>query len=102
MVLALKKSEIGDEIVIRLVELNGKPIESVKVKFAGSLESAREVNGQELPLSDAKVAEGALETSFKPYQPRHLRLEVRCLHRPRLRRHLAARHPQLRPGSRQQ
>ena len=74
-VLALKKSEISDEIVIRLVELNGKPADNVKVKFAGPVEAAREVNGQELPLGSATVAEGALQTSFKPYQPRSFALK---------------------------
>ncbi len=69
-VLALKKSELSDETIIRLVELDGKPADNVKVKFAGPVVATREVNGQELPLGSAKVVDGALETSFKPYQPR--------------------------------
>lgn len=69
-VLALKKSELSDEVIVRLVELDGKPADKVRVKFAGPLEAAREVNGQELPIGAASVVDGALETSFKPNQPR--------------------------------
>ena len=75
-VLAVKKSELSDEVIVRLVELDGKAVDKVKVKFAGPLESAREVNGQELPLGSASVVEGALETSFKPYQPRTFALKL--------------------------
>ncbi len=74
--LALKKSELSDEVIVRLVELDGKAADKVKVKFAGPLEAAREVNGQELPLGSASVVEGALETSFKPYQPRTFALKL--------------------------
>ena len=75
-ILALKKSELSDEVIIRLVELDGKAADNVKVKFAGPLEAAREVNGQELPLGSASVVDGALEASFKPYQPRTFALKL--------------------------
>ncbi len=75
-ILALKKSELSDEVIVRLVELDGKAADNVKVKFAGPLEAAREVNGQELPLGSASVVDGALETSFKPYQPRTFALKL--------------------------
>jgi alpha-mannosidase len=74
-VLALKKSEISDEIIVRLVELDGKPADDVRVKFAGPVEAAREVNGQELPLGSATISDGALQASFKPYQPRTFALK---------------------------
>ena len=74
-ILALKKSEISDEVILRMVELNGKPIPQVHVKFAGPLQAAREVNGQELPTGSANVADGSLETSFGPYQPRTFALQ---------------------------
>ena len=75
-VLALKKSELSDEVIVRLVELDGRTADRVKVKFAGPLEAAREVNGQELPVGSASVVDGALETSFKPYQPRTFALKL--------------------------
>jgi alpha-mannosidase len=75
-VLALKKSELSDEFIVRLVELDGKAAANVKVKFAGRLEAAREVNGQELPVGSANIVDGALQTSFKPYQPRTFALTL--------------------------
>ena len=54
-VLGLKKAEDGDEVIVRLVELDGKPQENVRVNFAAPLTSAREVNGQEQALGEATV-----------------------------------------------
>ncbi len=75
-VLALKKAELSDEVIVRLVELDGKATPQVRVKFAGPIQAAREVNGQELPVGPATVVDGALETSFKPYQPRTFALKL--------------------------
>ena len=72
-VLAVKKSEISDETVLRLVELDGKPLSNVHIHFAGPITAAREVNGQELPLegaAPATVSDGALTASFKGYEPK--------------------------------
>jgi alpha-mannosidase len=68
--LALKKAEQSDEIIVRLVELDGKPQSNVKVSFAAPIASAREVNGQEQPVGAATVSGGVLVTSFTAYQPR--------------------------------
>ncbi len=75
-VLALKKAELSDEVVIRMVELDGKPANNVHVKFAGPIAAAREVNGQELPVGSATVQGGALVTSFTAYQPRTFALRL--------------------------
>jgi alpha-mannosidase len=69
-VLALKKAENSDEIIVRLVELDGKPQADVRVSFPSPIAAAREVNGQEKPVGAAIVAAGALVTSFSRYQPR--------------------------------
>src|SRR5262249_44744914 len=69
-VLALKKTEESDEIIVRLVELDGKPQEKVQVSFGAPISAAREVNGQEQPVGQATVTDGALVTSFSAYQPR--------------------------------
>jgi alpha-mannosidase len=68
--LALKKAEQGDEIILRLVELDGKPQPGVRVQFASPITDAREVNGQEQPVGSARVDSGALLTSFSAFQPR--------------------------------
>jgi alpha-mannosidase len=75
-VLAVKKAELSDEVVVRLVELDGKPEADVHVSFAAPIESAREVNGQEQPVGPATVTDGALVTSFGGYQPRTFALHL--------------------------
>ena len=75
-ILALKKAELSDEVIVRLEELDGKPAPDVTVKFAGSVTAAREVDGQELPLGSATIAAGALKTSFTAYQPRTFALKL--------------------------
>jgi alpha-mannosidase len=69
-VLALKKAELSDEIIVRLVELDGKPQVDVRVAFGAPIVAAREVNGQEQPVGTARVNGGAVVTSFSAYQPR--------------------------------
>jgi alpha-mannosidase len=69
-VLALKKAEQSDEIIVRLVELEGRPQHDVRVSFNAAILSAREVNGQEQPIASTPVYGGALVTSFSAYQPR--------------------------------
>jgi alpha-mannosidase len=66
-VIAVKKAESGDEIVVRLVEMQGKPMNSVHIAFAAPVISAREVNGQEQPLGEAIISSGELVASFTPY-----------------------------------
>ncbi len=69
-VLALKKAERSDEIIVRLVEMDGQPQKNVRLSFATPLVAAREVNGQEMPLQNASITNGALVTSFDAYQLR--------------------------------
>jgi len=75
-VMALKKAETSDEIVLRMVETDGRPADHVQVRFAGPIAAAREVNGQELPVGPATVTNGALVTSFAAYQPRTFALKL--------------------------
>jgi alpha-mannosidase len=69
-VLALKKAELSDEMIVRLVELDGRPQSNVRVAFAAPIAAAREVNGQEQAVRAATVTNGALVASFSAYQPR--------------------------------
>jgi alpha-mannosidase len=69
-VLAVKKAEQGDEVIVRLVELDGKKADNIRVSFAAPILAAREVNGVESPVGPATVTSGELVTSFTPYQPR--------------------------------
>ena len=69
-VMALKHAEQGDEVIVRLVELDGKSQPDVRIRFGGRVTAAREVNGQEQPVGPAVVRSGSLVASFGPYQPR--------------------------------
>ena len=75
-ILALKKAELSDEVIVRLEELDGKPAPNVTVKFAGAVTAAREVDGQELPVGSADLVGGSLQTSFTAYQPRTFALKL--------------------------
>ncbi len=75
-VMALKKAELSDELIVRLVEMDGRPAENVHVTFAGPVATAREVNGQEQPVGSATIANGELVTSFSSYQPRTFALKL--------------------------
>ena len=75
-VLALKKAEESDEIILRMVELDGKPQANVRITFAAPLSAAREVNGQEQPLGAAQLQGGQLVTTFTAYQPRTFALKL--------------------------
>lgn len=75
-VLALKKAELTDDVVLRLVELHGRSLDHVHVKFADPIVSASEANGQEQPSGPAHVNSGVLETSFHAYQPRTFLLKL--------------------------
>jgi alpha-mannosidase len=75
-VMAVKKAEKGDEVIVRLVEVDGKAQAGVRVKFATAITAAREVNGAEEPVGPATVAEGALITSFTKFQPRTFALRL--------------------------
>ncbi|MGB7562196.1 MAG: glycoside hydrolase family 38 C-terminal domain-containing protein [Candidatus Acidiferrales bacterium] len=68
-VMAFKKAEDGNDEVVRLVEMTGKASTGVHVSFAAPVISAREVNGQELPVKGvAEVKAGELVTSLEPYE----------------------------------
>lgn len=70
MLMALKKAEDSDEIIIRLRELEGRAIENVHVRLGSGLTAAREVNGVEQEIGPATLTEGALVIHFSPYQTR--------------------------------
>lgn len=75
-VLALKKAEASDDVIVRMVELDGKPAQDVRVSFAGPVAAAREVDAQERPIGSASVDNGSLVTSFTAFQPRTFALRL--------------------------
>ena len=69
-VLALKKAEDSDEVIVRVVELDGKSAPNVRIGFPSAVVSAREVNAQEQPVGRASIVNGQLVTSLGRFQPR--------------------------------
>ncbi len=67
-VLALKKAERSDDIIVRVVEVDGRQAQNVHLAFAAPILAAREVNAQEQLLGTATVKAGELVTSFTPFQ----------------------------------
>jgi alpha-mannosidase len=66
----MKKAEDSDAIIVRLVELDGKPESDVRLNFPSSVVSAKEVDAQERVIGDAKLSEGMLVANFGPYEPK--------------------------------
>ncbi|MGH9394892.1 MAG: glycoside hydrolase family 38 C-terminal domain-containing protein, partial [Terriglobales bacterium] len=78
-VLAMKKAEDGDDVVVRLVELDGQAAPDVHIGFASRALSVREVNAQEQPITPpqpARIANGEVVASFTAYQPRSLQVKL--------------------------
>jgi alpha-mannosidase len=69
-VLACKRAEGADELVVRLVELDGQDKPGVALTLAGQPVAARELNGQEQEIGPATLAGSKLVADFGPYQLR--------------------------------
>ncbi len=66
--MAFKKAEESSDAVVRVVEMSGKTAQNVRLTFAAPVASAREINGQELPMGPASVASGELVVNLQPYE----------------------------------
>ena len=75
-VLALKKAEDTDELIVRIVELDGRPAPDVRLAFAAPVIAAREVDGQENQIGTATIVKGELATSLGRFQPRTFALKL--------------------------
>jgi alpha-mannosidase len=69
-VLALKKAEDTDELIVRIVELDGREQPDVRIGFAAPVIAAREVNSQEQAIGKASIDNGEVVTSLGRFQPR--------------------------------
>lgn len=73
---ALKMAEDGDEIVIRLIETEGKALNGAEITFAKPVTTAREINGMEDPVGEAMVRNGKLVADFTPFQPKTFAVKI--------------------------
>ncbi len=74
-VLALKKAEESDEIIVRAVNLDPQP-QWAHLTFAEPVTSGRAVNGQELPIGPAETTGGTLLAQFEPFGIRSFALKL--------------------------
>jgi len=75
-VLALKRAEQSDEVVLRLVEMDDTPAPGVRITFAAPVVAAREITGTETPLADVPVTNGELVTDLPAFGIRSFALKL--------------------------
>jgi alpha-mannosidase len=77
-VLAMKKAEESDDVLLRFVEISGAAQSNVHFTFAAPVLSAREVNGQEMPVSGTptNISGGDLVLSVTPNQVRSFAVKL--------------------------
>lgn len=75
---AIKLSEDGSSVIIRLQELLGKNADGVTVSLGNGIESAVEVNGQEQVIGDAIVSGGKLKLDMSKSQLRSFAVKLKA------------------------
>lgn len=73
---AMKLAEDGDEIVVRLNEGAGTPVEHYSLRLGAGVAEARELFASEEEKGPATVKDGCLVTDFTPYQIRTFALRL--------------------------
>lgn len=86
-VMALKKAEESEDIIVRVVEIAGKPATDVRIAFAAPVTSVREVDAQERKIGNMVIDDAAIAIDLSPYQLRTfaLKLAPPDFHPPRVR-----------------
>ena len=76
MVRAVKLAEDGREVVVRLQELHGRPVEGVKLTAAAPIVGARELDGSEQPRGELTPVDGGLSLALGAYELRTIALTL--------------------------
>jgi len=79
VVRAIKKSEQGDWLVVRLQEITGAPAADVTIAAVAPVVAVRELQADELPIAtggDVVLRDGLVTCDLAPYQPRTLALQL--------------------------
>lgn len=76
-VMALKRAETSDNIILRIVETKGNELKNVEVSFPSPIVSANEVDGQERAIKSALIKDGKLIFSESPYHLRTFSLRLK-------------------------
>ena len=73
---AFKRAEQGNEVIVRLQELTGKPAAGITLAAGASIVAARELDGQEQPKGTLTPRDGKLRLDLTAYQPRTVGLTL--------------------------
>jgi alpha-mannosidase len=73
---AVKKSEAGDALIVRVQELLGRDAKEVTLSAAGKITSAWEVDGQERRIADLPVKNGKVVFDLTKYNLRSFALKL--------------------------
>jgi alpha-mannosidase len=76
IVRALKKAENGNDVVLRLQEVQGREAQAVEISALVPIAGARELDGCERPLQSLESSADRLRLDFNPYQLRTVALEI--------------------------
>jgi len=74
--LALKKAEQSDEIVVRMVEMDGKAAPGVALTFGAPVTAVREIDGTEMPIADVPLTAGGLTIDLGPFAIRSFAVKL--------------------------
>ncbi len=66
---AVKKAQRSDELIVRVQELYGKKTDELTLSIFGKIKSASIVDGCERYIADARLENGKIAFSLKPYEP---------------------------------
>lgn len=69
-IIAMKKAEASDEVIVRLREHTGKNVAGARIAFNRPIVSARRVDGQERDLGTATIKDGQLVTDMDAFELR--------------------------------
>ncbi len=78
IVRALKKSEVGDDYIVRVYENAGHATQKAKLTFATDIVKAMEANGTEKALGDASFSGRTLNVDIQPFGVKTYRVSLQC------------------------
>ncbi len=76
LIRAVKRAEDGEEIIVRINEGTGREIKNTKLSFFTDIVSAEEVYSSEERRRNAKVSDGSLIFSLKPFEIKSFKLKL--------------------------
>lgn len=75
-IMALKKAEQDDYLIVRVNELTGEDVNGVKINFQGKILDAYEVNGQEQKIGEATITGNTLKFDITHYTIRSYAIKL--------------------------